>query len=599
MSEAGSAAPGSPKQRPLAGRNRWVSALSTLAAIVGIFLAMIYVWVAVELPPGTRLSLLLVLVVVGGSFNFLGDSVEQRRLGPLRMLGDGTLAPTRANLIAAARGVAGLPELTFWLALGFLGLGALATAVVWPLLVEVPSGVVWRVSFIGVAVAPITATLSLVVTLPRSRVVLKEIAAAGLGVRELHEALAPAFVMRRRLVAFSVLSTASPVMFVIDLALARMRDTLEAVSEATDGAGIAAAATAQQATGQWGLVALVVLVLGMVAVAAWMTGTILGQPLHELAAETERLMKGAHGDPRFIAAEYESLAAAGALAGIEGELLGLLRPLGDAARSLSATTGQLQKLGPRRSQRTALTAAHGTTLELARSAREVAQNAQSVSEFAQQTLTAAKKGRESSQGFLRAMADMRRGNQAIADSVVRLNKRVQQVGRIVEFIEGIADRSDLLALNAELEGHKAGEIGRGFSLVAAEMRRLAESVMVSTREISRLIEEIRDATNAAVMATEAGVKATDVGASLAHRVGDGLSKIVDFANQSADAMQSISLATAQQQLGTDQLVAAMAEILKSAEVSAAAQVGMQAAHDQLTSLAADLEKGITNFEVQA
>jgi len=222
-----------------------------------------------------------------------------------------------------------------------------------------------------------------------------------------------------------------------------------------------------------------------------------------------------------------------------------------------------------------------------------------VSEFAQQTLTAAKKGRESSQGFLRAMADMRRGNQAIADSVVRLNKRVQQVGRIVEFIEGIADRSDLLALNAELEGHKAGEIGRGFSLVAAEMRRLAESVMVSTREISRLIEEIRDATNAAVMATEAGVKATDVGASLAHRVGDGLSKIVDFANQSADAMQSISLATAQQQLGTDQLVAAMAEILKSAEVSAAAQVGMQAAHDQLTSLAADLEKGITNFEVQA
>ena len=88
--------------------------------------------------------------------------------------------------------------------------------------------------------------------------------------------------------------------------------------------------------------------------------------------------------------------------------------------------------------------------------------------------------------------------------MVRLNKRVQQIGKVVEFINEIADKSDLLALNAELEGTKAGEVGRGFSLVAAEMRRLAENVITSTRAIEQLIEEIRDATNAAVMATEAG-----------------------------------------------------------------------------------------------
>ena len=74
------------------------------------------------------------------------------------------------------------------------------------------------------------------------------------------------------------------------------------------------------------------------------------------------------------------------------------------------------------------------------------------------------------------------------------NKRVQQIGKIVEFINGVADKSDLLALNAELEGTKAGEVGRGFSLVAAEMRRLAENVLESTKEIEGLIEEIREAT---------------------------------------------------------------------------------------------------------
>ncbi|MFP2902888.1 methyl-accepting chemotaxis protein, partial [Corallococcus sp. 4LFB] len=68
------------------------------------------------------------------------------------------------------------------------------------------------------------------------------------------------------------------------------------------------------------------------------------------------------------------------------------------------------------------------------------------------------------------MSRMRQDNQAIGSAVARLNKRVQQIGKIVEFINGVADKSDLLALNAELEGTKAGEVGRGFSLVAAEMR---------------------------------------------------------------------------------------------------------------------------------
>jgi methyl-accepting chemotaxis protein len=284
---------------------------------------------------------------------------------------------------------------------------------------------------------------------------------------------------------------------------------------------------------------------------------------------------------------------------MEQHLLEALRALDQTSASITTATGALVATTARGAERldasAALAQTNATTTELARSASQIAANAQVVSSLAQQTFAAARSGKGSADAFAGAMGQVREGNQAIADSVVRLNKRVQQVGRIVGFIDSIADRSDLLALNAELEGNKAGEVGRGFSLVAAEMRRLAESVLQSTREISGLIEDIRDATNAAVMATEAGVKATDAGAALSGRVGARLTSIVDFANQSSEAMQRISEATSQQQLGTEQLVGAMTDILRATRASADASGAMAQAHEELVELAQGLTRALADF----
>jgi methyl-accepting chemotaxis protein len=287
-----------------------------------------------------------------------------------------------------------------------------------------------------------------------------------------------------------------------------------------------------------------------------------------LGAETERLARGEYRRAIVVVSEYETWAAAVAMSAMEAHLLDVVSQARDAATGIRSAADDLVVNGTLREQgaaeqSAALLATTATTEELARSARQISSNAQHVSEIARGTLASAQTGKLSADAFTAAMGEVRSGNQAIADSVVKLNKRVQQVGRIIDFIDGIADKSDLLALNAELEGHKAGSVGQGFGLVAAEMRRLAESVMTSTREISRLIDDIRDATNAAVMATEAGVKATEAGALLAGKVSDSLNEIVDYANRSADAMQSISLATVQQQAGTDQLVNAMGEINRS------------------------------------
>jgi methyl-accepting chemotaxis protein len=193
---------------------------------------------------------------------------------------------------------------------------------------------------------------------------------------------------------------------------------------------------------------------------------------------------------------------------------------------------------------------------------------------------------------------MKTDNQAIADSVVKLNKRVQQIGKVVEFIHEIADKSDLLALNAELEGTKAGQVGRGFSLVAAEMRRLAESVILSTHEIEKLIEEIRDSANAAVMATEAGVKATDRGAALAHQVSESLRSILDLAASTSDSVRSISLATQQQQTGTDQLAEAMGGILKVTQQGTHATRQLLGANSDLLALSLELQSVVDRFRIE-
>jgi methyl-accepting chemotaxis protein len=234
---------------------------------------------------------------------------------------------------------------------------------------------------------------------------------------------------------------------------------------------------------------------------------------------------------------------------------------------------------------------------VARSAQQIAVNAESVSAMAETTFGAAQSGQRSAAAFLAAMHRMKGDNQAIADAVVRLNKRVQQIGKVVEFINEIADKSDLLALNAELEGTKAGEPGRGFSLVAAEMRRLAENVLSSTLAIERLIDEIRDATQAAVMATEAGLKTTDRGAALAAQVDQSLGLILELARQTSHAVRSISLATQQQQTGTDQLAAAMGDILRVTEENAEATQQMVAANTDLASLARDLKSTVQRFRV--
>jgi len=451
-----------------------------------------------------------------------------------------------------------------------------------------------RILLVGLTFSPFTGVLARFLGAGGTRPIIQRIIEEGVPAEDVFRAIPPdRHRLRGHLVLFVAATLMFPVIFAADAAFTSAQRAVEAIVKAPDLAEREALGEALERAPLWHPFVLFGFSAALSIGTAFYLGSQLRRPLRRIGEQALSLARGATFRPEVVPAEDEAWVVSAAFTRMQDELKTNLARLHTAGTSLSATGQQLsstfddQRLGANE-QASALNETFATTEELARSAAQIAENAQEVAGVAQKTLSAAVDGQKSSEQFYASMLRMKLDNQAVADSVVKLNKRMQQIGKIVEFINGIADKSDLLALNAELEGTKAGRVGRGFSLVAAEMRRLSENVMHSTQEIGRLIQEIRDATNAAVMATEAGLKATDAGAASADRVLESLRTILGQATNTSEAVRSISLATQQQQSGTSQLADAMADILRVTEQSADATRQMNSATTDLSALAREL-----------
>ena len=260
----------------------------------------------------------------------------------------------------------------------------------------------------------------------------------------------------------------------------------------------------------------------------------------------------------------------------------------EAALQLSSSATEVLAAATQNESSTATQASaiHETTAtmeELKGASHQIAENAQMVASIAEQTLAGAKRGEGAIKLFMGSMEKVRHNAIEVDDAIAKLSKRVERIGTVVDVIDEIADRSDLLALNAALEGAKAGEAGRGFSIVAAEMRRLAENVMESTKEIKNLITEIREATHAAKEASDGNKREAGEGEKVGNTAIQSVSGILSGIQETSDAARVIHLATQQQRTATEQVVQSMAEI---EEVTRQAQTGSK----QATGAAAELTK---------
>jgi len=195
--------------------------------------------------------------------------------------------------------------------------------------------------------------------------------------------------------------------------------------------------------------------------------------------------------------------------------------------------------------------------ELTVSMKQVSNNAEASAEAARRALDAAEQGNRAVRDTLDGMQRIRSSVQATARKIKSLGDRSLEISEIINVINDITEQTNLLALNAAIEAARAGEAGRGFAVVADEVRKLAEHSRTATKDIAALIKAIQAETNEAVVVMEEGTKEVEAGTSLADQAGKALEAISNVVRQSAELVQEISLASKQQVRGTEGVANAM------------------------------------------
>lgn len=236
-------------------------------------------------------------------------------------------------------------------------------------------------------------------------------------------------------------------------------------------------------------------------------------------------------------------------------------------------------------QASAVSQVSTTIEELGSTARQIAIAAEQVAEAARQTLENLSEGQEAVDKSIQAMDRIRSRMQDVSARVLNLGERSQQIGEIIDLINDLSDETHLLALNAAIEAAGAGEHGRRFAVVAAEVKSLANRALAAAKEVKGVIAEIQQATNSAVLAAEEGGKEVAAGVELAHSAGQVMDAIVMVAERTAQSSAEINLATAQQQSASEQVVETMREIADVARRTAAGARQVQDAAQRLTAIA--------------
>ncbi len=235
--------------------------------------------------------------------------------------------------------------------------------------------------------------------------------------------------------------------------------------------------------------------------------------------------------------------------------------------------------------------------ELTVSMKQVSNNAEASAEAARRALDAAEQGNRSVRDTLEGMQRIRASVQASAKKIKSLGDRSLEISEIVNVINDITEQTNLLALNAAIEAARAGEAGRGFAVVADEVRKLAEHSRTATKDIAALIKAIQAETNEAVVVMEDGTREVEVGAKLADQAGKALDAISTVVRQSAELVQEISLASKQQVRGTEGVANAMQII--SGITRQTSQGSRQSARtvEQMVKLSEQLNEALSQFKV--
>jgi len=253
----------------------------------------------------------------------------------------------------------------------------------------------------------------------------------------------------------------------------------------------------------------------------------------------------------------------------------LSRQIGNSVGQIQSSSAELQAAANQQAtatkeQATAMSEISTTISELMATSRQIAESAQRVAHIAEQTASAARSGDATVATAHESISTIRRQVDLIVNHMLELGKKSQQIGAVLDIVTELAEQTNILAINATIEAAGASEAGKRFAVVADEIRKLADRVAGSTKEIRGLIDDVRSSVNTTIMTTESGSKSVDAGARQFSDVTAVFGQIAGLVSTTTEAAREIELSTKQQSSAVEQVnvaITSAAQATKETEAS--------------------------------
>ena len=264
----------------------------------------------------------------------------------------------------------------------------------------------------------------------------------------------------------------------------------------------------------------------------------------------------------------------------------MITVLSSTATEMAATVNQQERIAAQ--QAASVNETNTTMDELGASARQSAEQADAAAQGAQNAMELARDGVDRVEATLGSMSGAKARVEAIARQILLLSEQTGQIRQITDLVSGFANETKMLAMNAAVEAVRAGEHGKGFSVLAVETRKLADESKRSAGRINELVAEIQKATNATVMATEEGGKTVDEGMAIARETARAFQGVTETTQSAFEGAQQISMNVRQQSVAVKQVVEAMRAINTGTKESASGisqvKIGIQSLNEAARTL---------------